>query len=279
MFAAILTAAVVGHTPVFPGGSHHALEAEPSQAWYFGRDVHATISVRYDEGSPMYTVVYAPETTPVTANISVTMDDNCTVGTEKITGNSHIQDHAIGDVIYEPFGETTLRVMAVVHSGVRSPVDQTCTYVLSDNSHTPLVWVVGTEEKNLESMLIGLPIVLMQIAVRFDRYVYGYYLITTLVVVAAIVRQRERWYMPLISVVFTATAVNRFSLSTSPGWGLALTAIPLGLALVIYTRRRWAMAVIWVVALITPTRSWIDVALLLLAYVYEWRQPAQSYSL
>jgi hypothetical protein len=279
---------VHGHHPVFPSANEleHSLEAEPSQAWYFRRGVNANVSVSYRAGDIMYTLVYIPDC--YFANITIVNVTNCTLGTQYIEGNDHIKNKTVGDVYYEPFGETALRLVAVIHPGVESPVNQTCTYTITEpTGKAQFVVVVGSKEEPLVDMIIGLPIILIRISVWLDVYVYGYFLVCLELNVAIILfltknNPIDRWYMAPIFAVFLATSVNRghlmYTMCSPPGWGLMFLVIPivLGATVALWTPIApktfggyvWKVFV-FLLVLATPTRSWIDVLLVLIAFVYE----------
>ena len=283
---------VHAHHPVFPSADEleHSLEAEPSQAWYFRRGANVNVSVSYKAGDIMYTLVYIPGCH--FANITVVNVTNCQLGTQYIEDNNHVKNKTVGDVYYEPFGETALRLGAVVHPGVKSPIDQTCTYTITDSTmQAQFVVVVGSKEEPLVDMIIGLPIILMRISAWLNAYVYGYFLVYIELVVAIILfltknAPIDRWYMAPIFAVFMATPVHRLRITyatcSSPGWGLVFWVIPivLGATVALLTpitpqtawERAWKVFV-FLLVLATPTRSWIDVFLVLVAFAYEQSLP------
>ena len=268
------------HRPVFVRTDASIdIKAEPSQAHYVRRSNYVDFSIEYDEGDIMYTVVYAPEVVYIPPNtFPVALVGTCSVGTEKVKGNSHIGDEQEGDVIYEPFGGTELRVISIIHEGVYSNVSQTCTYRIGDGSGlAPFVVVTGTKETVVGFVMMfveGLPIIVMQLAAWSERYVYGYFLLGAVMWAWLYERDKPRWYIKVVSVIFLATAINRWSVTTSFNLGLLWSLIPIWFFFwVTYVVSPVWKGIVLLTAIISPTKTWIDVAALLAAYIYEYFNP------
>jgi len=217
-------------------------------------------------GAPIYTTVFVPN--GKFKNMA-TVVSPCTYGTTT-HGGSHIKPYSIGESFYEPFGETVLTVAATIHNGTVSPINQICEFTVYHDG--PYVVGLGTEESLTDTILIGLPYFVMRIAAWQGKYIYGYLFLIVVPLTAALTSDRKRAYIFPISAIFILTSVNRWSVMREINTGFFFSVVPIAFAAFVpFVKQNIFKAILWGLALVSPTKSWVDIAALTTAYLYEWR--------
>lgn len=263
------------HQPHFPhhnfpfGSTDRALKAEPSVAYYDAGAHNYTI--KYEKGDFMYLAVLAPaargfySALPRNIAYNITMAD-CVLGPQ--ASNSHAKFRKPGYESYEPFGESAFTTMATVLHGHTSNVSQTCVLSVTASRHdAPYVVVAGTKEEVAEAMVAGLPVWVSFVSAWNANHVYIYTLGVLLIAAGAV---GARW--PEIAVLGCAVAillVTSISRTFQVAWagvgvGLIFAVVPviIAVAIVAARNRRTILVVIALLASVTPTHSWLDVAAL-----------------
>jgi len=220
----------VAHTPHFAGGKHHVVDGEPSAAIY----CHGpkTLHIRYKAGNFIHVAILEPQrlgASAVGVLGSVSQNFSCRLGAP--ASSDHASNRTAGSLVYEPFGESDLRVVVVVATGHQSDSDQTCTLVVSADA--PYVVAVGTQEEFWLAYFVGLSWYVMRVSAWVGNYAYGYALIATLAVAGLACRAtRGRQAAAVAIALFAATALSRLAqlAVTGYGWGMWFAAWPLLLA-------------------------------------------------
>ena len=279
LVVALFGVGAVGHTPRFPRNEDVIdIDGEPSAAIYVRGGTSTTFNVRYTAGDALYTTVFVtsrtydrlrkhPERGPVVYGVG-----ECSSG----EAYDDLTAHEVGEVFYEMFGETELVVHNVVMNGTTSATDQTCTFGIS--SGVEYVVGLGTTEEVLGTMAIGLPIILMRISSWMGVYTYGLWFVIGIVPLWLYTQDGRR----TVAGIFFLSALNRWILiglqtGGSFPYGMFFTFVPILLSAGVTSRwgeKRWPVGkkgIIWLVAVVTPTRSWIDVGALTALYAWEWR--------
>ena len=256
----------VSHLPRFPGDLSHS--AEPSIASYNTRA--ATYRVAYEPGDFMYFVVYRPETLGFQYSVdsaprySATLAPGCAYGPPAT--HEHATYKAAGDTSYEPFGESSLTVVATVLANHTSATRQVCAVTISlSHDQLPYVVVTGTKEEVLEVFAVGLPFYVTHISLWVGNFVYPIILLSA-VAVALVADVASLRTIAALSLATTAT--NRLAQAAVAGWGLGqlFMLIPAATAFgVLYAQHfRWRLLVV-AMAWLAPTHWWVDATLVTVA--------------
>ena len=277
MFACLVVAAALAHTPHISFHRQHALPAEPSAALYTRGP--GTVLVGYCDNDFMYAAVLEPVSVGIQLDAplgTVAVAHACT-GTSVPATNSHAKNHTPGHVMYEGFGESELKTVATPVTDRRSVGRQTCLYTISAADDAPYVFVVGTKEEVGGLWVTGLPVHVYNISRWLGNPAYWYALLTFAVVAGVVLWQwgaQEQVAPALAAVFFLAAATSRLSQLAVVrfGWGQVFTLVYLlfAVATVIAARRRSVrgFAVLFVLASALPLRLyWVEPALLLAAAV------------
>jgi hypothetical protein len=271
MWAGVLLAAVA-HLPRFPGDLQH--RAEPSLASY---NTHAaTYTVTYEPGDFMYFVVYRPETLGFQYTLdsaprySAELSGDCAYGDPAT--NAHATYKAAGETSYEPFGESSLTVVATVLANHTSAVHQVCAVTIRlSHSQLPYVVVTGTKEEVLEVFAVGLPFYVAHISLWVGNFVYPIILLGAVAValIAGVTSLRTIAALSLLT-----TAANRLAQAAVAGWGAGqlFALIPAATAggVLVATQFRWRLLTV-AMAWLAPTHWWVDAALVTAALLVQPR--------
>ena len=166
----------VAHTPHFAGGKHCGRRAERSHLLPRSKG-----HIRYKAGNFIHVAILEPQrlgASAVGVLGSVSQNFSCRLGAP--ASSDHASNRTAGSLVYEPFGESDLRVVVVVATGHQSDSDQTCTLVVSADA--PYVVAVGTQEEFWLAYFVGLSWYVMRVSAWVGNYAYGYALIATLAV-------------------------------------------------------------------------------------------------
>lgn len=269
MAGIVLTLAVAVHQPMFPGPGYPAVAADrhlvpPYKAMYF------------DTGPQSYTLEWtAGQTVDVKLRVPSRLGAFGTRTNTSISVRSScdLPLRAIEGAEYDPIFETDLITIASVR-GVALKAPGHCNITVSASpSDAPYVITTGTSDALFGTMYgSGFPVNLMFVSTWCKNYVYGYLLLTMLPA-AAVWHAASPWRLHLAYkaaiLVLLATSASRAWQTCTAGLGAGgfFVLLPLGIAAAACktaVRTEYASALV-ALAILMPTRSWVDVIALSVA--------------
>ena len=273
---AFILAVAAAHRPLFPlsrfpATAHERKIIPPDNLAYFDRG-NQTYTLKWSAGDAVFVNVYVP---PVTGARGTAVEFDLGVTT---TGCGAGPIALQKDTEYVPWLEIELTPKILVVDRVMAHAGS-CTFsVTTGQDPEPFVVWAGTEETHIGTVYgIGYPILIMFTSAWNKNYTYGYWLVLTLllaIVWQALKPDHISPFDKFAVATLLATALSRASQAyvVGLGYGATLIMVPLAIAVgaVVATKSRSLSGVVLAAAIIVPTRSWIDVALLSLARVSQY---------